>query len=127
MAHHPKNIFDQLGESLDVSSIRILNRPKPDIFLCGGADTEKSARHLFMQFAEQESEEFHSRLVLAENVIKSWFRADSYDNLLELEEDLASVASIIPIFLESPGTFAEVGSFASNKELIKKNTYFSRC
>ena len=123
MSQYP-SVFDELGQSLDVSSLRILSRPKPDIFLCGGSDPEKSVRHLFMQYAKQESEEFYSRLVLAEDVIKSWFRADSYDNLLELEEDLASVASIVPIFLESPGSFAEVGSFVCNKDLIKKIIVF---
>ncbi len=124
MSQHVKSIFDELGESLDVSSLRILSRPKPDIFLCGGSDPNTSVRHLFMQYAKQDSEEFYSRLVLAEDVIKSWFRADSYDNLLELEEDLASVASIVPIFLESEGAFAEVGSFASNNDLIKKILVF---
>lgn len=123
MSRQSENVFQDFGESLDVFSLRILSRPKPDIFLCGGADPS-SVRHLFMQFAQQDCEEFFSRLVLAENVIKSWFRADSYKNLLELEEDLASVASIVPIFLESPGSFAEVGSFASNKHLIKKILVF---
>lgn len=83
-----------------------------------------------MKFAKKEHD-FSSRVVLAEEVITSWFRPDSYSNLLELEEDLASIASIIPIFLESPGSFAEIGSFASNKELAKKvlvlqNEEFSR-
>lgn len=124
MSRHSESVFQDFGESLNVSSLRILSRPKPDIFLCGGADPNRSVRHLFMQFAQQNCEEFFSRLVLAENVIKSWFRADNYNNLLELEEDLASVASIVPIFLESPGSFAEVGSFASNKNLIKKVLVF---
>lgn len=124
-----EHIFYDLGQSLDVDALRIIERPKPDIFLCGGADTT-SARHLFMKFAKKEHD-FSSRVVLAEEVITSWFRPDSYSNLLELEEDLASIASIIPIFLESPGSFAEIGSFASNKELAKKvlvlqNEEFSR-
>lgn len=119
-----KSIFQDFGKSLNVSALRVLSRPKPDIFLCGGSDGSKSIRCNFMNFAEQHWKDFYSRLVLAENVIKSWFRADSYDNLLELEEDLASVASVVPIFLESPGSFAEVGAFSSNQRLIKKVLVF---
>lgn len=117
------SVFQDLGKSLNVDSLRILSRPKPDIFLCGGS-ADSSVRRLFMEYARLNSVDFYSRLVLAEEVIKSWFRSDSYDNLLELENDLASIASIVPIFLESPGSFAEVGAFSCIDDLIKKILVF---
>ncbi|RXF77677.1 hypothetical protein EKK70_05505 [Desulfovibrio sp. DS-1] len=111
--------FLKLSLSIDTGRLRIQAMPKPDIFLCGGTE-DFSARRIFMDKAKVREPDFFSRLVLAEDVISSWFRHDNYDNLLDLEEDLAGLATGIVIFLESAGAIAELGAFVQTKPLAHK-------
>jgi hypothetical protein len=57
--------------------------------------------------------------VLAET-INDWFRGDTFDDLLSLEEHLADLSDIIILFVESPGSFAELGAFARSDVLRPK-------
>ncbi len=57
---------------------------------------------------------------LAEEASK-WARAAKhYDNLLELEADLAYLSALILVFVESAGSIAELGAFCQARVLSKK-------
>ena len=70
------------------------------------------------------------RVKLAEDV-NAWFRKDdALPDLLELENYLAHLADVIVLFVESPGSIAELGAFAASdalrtKLLAVRNTFYS--
>lgn len=116
--------FSELSSSIDIDGLRIRAMPKPDIFVCGGpvklSSPAASARQVFMEKVGENDSNFFSRFVLAEDIARSWFCHNNYVNLLDLEEDLAQLATGILIFLESAGSFTELGAFVQTKHLADK-------
>src|SRR5690606_22457931 len=49
-----------------------------------------------------------------------WIHDSIYEDLLTFESDLAKIASLVIIPLESAGAIAELGCFASNDQLREK-------
>ena len=114
-----------LHESVMIDECRIINRNRPDlVFLCGG-ETQKhsgmyrSARDFFRHHVETNDEALFKRLRLAENV-NNWFDRETFADLLEVEEYLANLADLIILFVESPGSIAELGAFAVSDVLRLK-------
>lgn len=91
------------------------------IFLCGGpvsADGEKfeSCRDVFFRYTRRKECIFREKVVLAEQVFR-YFEHSAYTDLLRFETDLAELSALTVIFSESPGSIAELGSFAVLKPL----------
>lgn len=100
----------------------------PIIFACGGiADVQlsepASVRGFFMQHIASKEPELCTHIRLAED-FKDWLHDSKYDDLKTFEEDLAHISSLILIFLESPGTIAELGLFTTHENLIDKLMIF---
>ena len=113
------------AKSLNVDGCRVQNT-RNLIFLCGGKINSRtrpclSARDYFWHYLHQNEPALAQRVQLAEEV-NTWFRSENvhYPDLLELEEDLAHLADIIILFVESPGSIAELGAFAASNTLKHK-------
>ena len=113
------------AKSLNVGGCRVLNTPDL-IFLCGGKIARRtrpclSARDYFLRHLREKEPALARRVQLAEKV-NAWFRKknERYSDLMELEEDLAHLADIIILFVESPGSIAELGAFAASGALKHK-------
>ena len=113
------------AKSLNVDGCRVQNTPNL-IFLCGGKIAPRthpclSARDYFWRHLRENEPALARRVQLAEKV-NAWFRRENvhYSDLLELEENLAHLADIIILFVESPGSIAELGAFAASDALEHK-------
>jgi hypothetical protein len=87
----------------------------PFIFLCGGRDSE-CRQHVARYLRQQSTQPF---VFYAEDV---WDQvSDDPDlNALQMEAQLAKLADILIVIVESAGTIAELGAFASHSELRSK-------
>jgi len=116
--------LEAFGSSINQDASRVLNSPSL-IFLCGGRiGTEnglhRSLRALFHQRIQEDDPELYNRVLLAEDANK-WARLDKhYAHLIELEDDLAGLSAAIVLFVESPGSIAELGAFCHDSVLSKK-------
>ena len=86
------------------------------IFLCGGKISEDdnvffSCRDLFYSYINKNGCSFKDNVVLAEQVFE-YFDHSDYSSLLLFEKDLAELSILTILFSESPGSIAELGSFA---------------
>jgi len=113
----------EFAKSVKIDDCRIINRPDL-VFLCGGKTCSPStaylsARDYFWHHIKAEDESLHKRLRLAEN-INDWFDRAMFGDLLEVEECLADLAELIILFVESPGSIAELGAFAVSEILRSK-------
>ena len=117
------------AKSLSVDRCKIENTPN-FIFLCGGPTTiGASCRSFFNQYLLSKKPAWTERVKLAEDV-NAWFNKDNaFPDLLELENYLAHLADVIVLFVESPGSIAELGAFAASdalrpKLLAVRNTFY---
>jgi hypothetical protein len=90
----------------------------PKIFICGGDSDVKnnpplSLRHRLIDYFAKNDQPFSKSLVLAED-FKDYFKENAYSDLLEFETDIANIATLIIICLESPGALVELGLFCIN-------------
>jgi len=110
------------AKSLNVDNCKIWNTPRL-IFLCGGKTGKtggyRSARDFFYRHLLSKNAPIARRVRLAEDV-NAWFRKDVFPDLLELENYLAGLADITVLFVESPGSIAELGAFAASDALRPK-------
>ena len=113
---HPKYIpaRDRLIDYLRSDRYRF-RRLEPVLFLCGGAG---SARRDTLRDYLRKHKPWIS-LFYAEGV---WDLLASKAGLsaLKMERDLAALADLVLIIVESPGTFAELGAFSLSDDLRKK-------
>ena len=108
------------AQSLLPLACRIRNTPNL-IFLCGGkiasfGAVHGSARDYFYRHLKAHAPGLAKRVKLAEEV-NAWFRSDVFPDLLELEAYLADLSDITILFVESPGSIAELGAFAASDTL----------
>jgi hypothetical protein len=111
------------AKSLKAERCKIRNTPNL-IFLCGGPITAApqcaSARDYFHRHLKKKAPLIAQRVKLAEDV-NDWFhRREVFPDLLELEKYLADLADITVLFVESPGSIAELGAFAVSDALRPK-------
>jgi hypothetical protein len=114
--NHPRYtpLRDRLIEYLRSDRYRF--RPiSPVVFLCGGSGS--SRRDTLRDYLRSHFPQLH--LFYAEQVWKH-ISARSDRSALEMEADLAQLADLVIIVVESPGTFAELGAFALSDPLRKK-------
>lgn len=94
------------------------------VFLCGGAilneELVNSARAAFLRHRDLlTTSPIWDKLILAEDIFNKFPEAE-YKDLLSFEKDLAQLSSLIVIFLESAGSFAELGSFVAMPDVRRK-------
>jgi hypothetical protein len=114
------------ARSVKVSQCRILNTPDL-IFLCGGRTSDQrhsgpsyqSVRDYFFRYIRTNHSDIAKRVRLAEE-INDWFDQGVFTDLLELEEYLADLSDVIILFVESPGSIAELGAFAASDTVRPK-------
>ncbi len=110
------------AKSLRVDNCKIRNTPNL-IFLCGGktgkTGRHRSARDFFYRHLLSKQSNIARRVKLAEDV-NAWFHRDVFPDLLELEKYLADLADVTVLFVESPGSIAELGAFAASDALRPK-------
>ena len=113
---HPKyaSTRDRLIEYLRSEKYRF-RRLEPVLFLCGGAGSKR--RDTLRDYLRKHKpwvNVFYAELV--------WDLLSSQVGLsaLKVERDLAALADLVIIIVESPGTFAELGAFSLSDELRKK-------
>jgi len=85
------------------------------VFLCGGKDSER--REDLRKYLTKRHPEL--RVFYAE-AVWSLLTDRRETNLLHVESQLAALADAVLVLVESPGTFAELGAFASLEELRRK-------
>ncbi|HBR69418.1 MAG TPA: hypothetical protein DEA55_08600 [Rhodospirillaceae bacterium] len=124
-----QKLIEELSSILLLENFR-LSKLSPKIFICGGeisdADTGSyiSIRDYVFWNIFACDRDLHKRLVRAED-INQWFGDEQhYEDLLQLETDLAGLVTAIPIFVESAGSLAELGSFTVISEICKKLLVF---
>ena len=118
----PCSVVD-FAKSIRIDGCKIQRTPSL-IFLCGGKTAPggqyKSARDYFNRHLKSKKPTIAARVKLAEEV-NEWFqRDDAFPDLLELENYLAHLADITVIFVESPGSIAELGAFANSDDIRPK-------
>ena len=118
----PYSVVD-FAKSLQIERCKIQQTPGL-IFLCGGKiakhGTYESARDYFNRQLKREKPTIASRVRLAEE-INEWFQQDNvFPDLLEFENYLAHLADITVLFVESPGSIAELGAFANSDDISPK-------
>ena len=118
----PYSVVD-FAKSLQIDRCKIRQTPGL-IFLCGGktarGGTYRSARDYFNRHLKKQNPAIASRVRLAEE-INEWFQRDNvFPDLLELENYLADLADLTVLFVESPGSIAELGAFANSGDIRPK-------
>lgn len=110
-----EKIYIEWISAVDLTKTRIVKFPS-FIFLCGGPisnNQEKflSCRDIFYSYINKNSCSFRENIIRAEEVFE-YFEHSDYQDLLGFERDLAELSSLTVLFSESPGSIAELGSFA---------------
>jgi hypothetical protein len=124
------------ARSVSPDKCKIQNWPDL-IFLCGGIIKSdgpfRSARDFFYRYLQSTKSPWAERTKLAEE-ISAWFQKDdakAFPDLLQLENYLAGLAAATVLFVESPGSIAELGAFAASDQLRPKtvaiiNNFYGR-
>lgn len=119
-----KKLISGFLDSLNLAKTKIHKFPSK-IFLCGGPNScpedgcWASARHFVTDYLQRQRPDLADEIVLAE-IHADWRSGTHYKTLMDVELDIASLAKIIVIFLESPGAIAELGAFAMIREFREK-------
>lgn len=99
--------------------------PSRNILLCGGEVSsiiEKSPKSLRDAFIRADGFSIikNTEIIQIEE-IREYFEKDSpYLDLVDFERDIAQVCELVILFSESPGSFAELGSFSNFDEIMEK-------
>jgi len=117
------NITDRITAAIDVEQITV-RQFDGFVFLCGGAiessdATIASARHYALGRTDGQGKIAGHKVVIAERMT-SLLQGDDFHDLLEFEEHIAALCACVLIFVESPGSIAELGSFSVMKHLAPR-------
>ncbi|MCX6543501.1 MAG: retron St85 family effector protein [Acidobacteria bacterium] len=116
-SRHPAS--GRARERLVVSLRRSAARPsklKPLVLLCGREDSPRRAR--LREYLAQRPNSVLPLVFYAEDV---WMEIQaSGRNMLELEEELARLADLVVVIVESAGSIAELGAFALSEPLRRR-------
>jgi hypothetical protein len=109
--------------SLDSSKFTVSFTPLK-IFVCGGTYNSRShipesVRHRLINYFIDRNDLLFRACIQAED-FKDYFKEGAYDDLLEFEKDIANVATLIIVFLESPGSLVELGLFCMDTSLASR-------
>lgn len=117
------DIAHRLISAIDVEQITV-RQFDGFVFLCGGAieSTDAaiaSARHYALGRMDEKGKIAGHKVVIAERMT-SLLQGDDFHDLLEFEEHIAALCACVLIFVESPGSIAELGSFSVMKHLAPR-------
>lgn len=122
-----KNIFEDclidIFSDLNFNNFQVEYSIKK-FFLCGGEinianECTPSFRDRFMRHSANRYEDIFDSIVLAES-FKDYFKENVYTDLLIFERDIANIATLVIIILESPGALVELGMFCNKTDLYNK-------
>lgn len=118
--NYEQSIHNQFGE-LDPGKFTVQMLP-PLIFLCGGAIrtlVPESLRERILNHLDDHDDDLFQSCVIAER-FSDYFRDGAYTNLMQFEEDIANISTLITICLESPGSLVEFGMFCNHPNIARK-------
>lgn len=123
MSKQFENAIIDIFEAFDPNNFK-LNYPDHRVFVCGGPINVQepiplSFRQRLMEKLASDYPSISDEIVLAET-FKDYFREHAYSDLLLFEDDIAQLASVVVIFLESPGSLVELGMFCTKPNFYKK-------
>lgn len=113
------NVTESIFSDLNHSNFSVNFSTPPIIFVCGGPMKNISAsvrERVFRYFASDTTTNITDHLIAAED-FKDYFKDGAYDDLMEFEDDIASISTLVVIFLESAGSLVELGLFCNRVEL----------
>ena len=117
------NVLESTFSNLEPEKFRVDYKSPPIVFVCGGPMLENSLRALIFESLDDENEELGGNMVYAEN-IKDYFKEGAYKDLMDFEDDIANISSLIIICLESAGSLVELGLFCNRKEIKNRLLVF---
>ena len=114
-------------QSIDTASLTVRHFDG-FVFLCGGfvasaTDNPASVRDFVYRSILDREKELSERVYQAEDV-NEWYGEDGYSDLISFENDVAHLADSIVIFVESPGSIAELGAFCQVEDIRRKLLVF---
>lgn len=80
---------------------------------------DESCRHVFINKSEAIRPELARNFIIPESY-PDWNLIDGYDNLVDFELDAGYLAKAIVLFVETPGSIAELGSFCMDDTLRQR-------
>ncbi|GAB3370440.1 retron St85 family effector protein [Azotobacter armeniacus] len=115
-------LIEEFG-SFDTSRFTVSFMP-PKIFVCGGKTggnllIPEGLRDRIINHFDDNDNEAYKACVKAED-FKDYFKEGAYSDLLEFEVDIANIATLIIICLESAGSLVELGMFCNNAPLVHR-------
>ncbi|MGI2196559.1 retron St85 family effector protein [Shewanella baltica] len=118
-----EDVLIDIFSDLNVNNFQVEYSIKK-FFLCGGEinianEKTPSFRDRFMRHTAQSYDSIYDAIVLAES-FKDYFKENVYTDLLVFERDIANIATLVIIILESPGALVELGMFCNKTDLYKK-------
>ena len=90
-------------------------KAKSVIFLCGGNDSVPREN-----LADYLAAHYDDTMVFFADDVWEYLSSQENQNALEMETQLARLADMVCVIVESPGTMAELGAFSNNEELRRK-------
>lgn len=114
----------ELASVLSLQGLRRDASP-PLVFVCGGSiasdgdASSHTSRKRFLDYARRKHPDLSSRIRLAEDIMDQ-DTARLFSDLLVMENTVAGLASVIVVFVESPGAIAELGAFSVLDEVRDK-------
>lgn len=113
-----KDTLKKLISCIDPASLRV-HVPSRVVFLCGGAISNSDPplpptmlRDVYYRYRKLDLSNLPFRIVLAEEADPLTTEA-GYNDLLSFESDIAQIVGLIVLFVESAGSFAELGAFSA--------------
>lgn len=115
---------DAFLSSVNVGGLRII-APSNRIFFCGGpyaADSDEpifSARDFLLRRTLVNKTTLFQRFYYEEQM-REWLNGGHFADLHNLEKHIAEISSVVFLIAESPGSYAELGSFVNSETILKK-------
>lgn len=108
----------EIAKSINIAKSSVQNRPQR-IFLCGGqipkdGGVPRSLRAVLMALLDKDHASLRSKIILAEEAA-DWYHSPNsphFPNLVDLEDQIGALSSLILLIIESAGSIAELGAFS---------------
>ncbi|MFZ1085479.1 MAG: retron St85 family effector protein [Terracidiphilus sp.] len=114
----------EVAKSHNLAKSFVQNRI-PKLFLCGGETSQNgeppnTLRGFLVQYLENSKPGLRSSTILAEEAATWYLSTKYFDNLVDLEEQIAALSTLILLIVESPGSMTELGAFSFVESLRNK-------
>lgn len=114
-------IHKRVADKIISGILPMLSEMSISVFLCGKKpDTKESYRDKIKQMLEEKVYGTGIDVYYPEDIFEELLKGGSGQNLLDLENLLATSVHVVVILPESPGSFAELGAFANSTALKDK-------